>query len=332
MLSRFVSAVNQPSRVFLNSNNDQSNDPSSNETYADFRINFPSGILKPVSTQLTRASIPNVQLSIPDYQLVFFYIRIPNASPGLEYKIVRFLPSTFDTHDPDQDLFGLPVNRLIANYQDFVNLLNQAAAAADDPTNVDPVSGDPLHVANDVTFAYDALTRQITMTGNDSDYTYLVPGFSDTEITALIPSIKLNLVLSTITVSTTVQPQIPLLPMNLRVGFSSQNTKLNSARADGIAIYPSSWGDLVYTQNVYVYSNIVQGASLGSGGQRNLLAVIPTNAPPLGVTQYTAPMTAPLTRIVQEIFEIQILMYDDNNQPYEVQNNAIVAIELTLSY
>lgn len=331
-MAQYISAVNQPSRIFVNSVDDQTNDPSSNESYDQFRIQFPTGVLQPQACQLTRASIPNTQLSIPDYQLVFWYIRVPNAGPGIEYKYVRFLPSTFDLHDPNQSLFGLPTNRLIANYQDFVLMLNQAAAAADDPLNVDPDTGNPLHTAGDVTFAYDATTRHITMTGTNASYTYLIPGYSDSEITNLISSVKLRTILSTITIKTVVQPQLPLLPMNLRVGFCSQNTDFNSSRPDNVAIYPTSWGDLVYTGNVYVYSNIVQGSSYGSSGQRNLLAVIPVNAGPLQVIQFTAPMAAPMTRIAKEIYEVQIVMRDDNNQPYYVENNAVVAIEIALAY
>jgi len=235
-------------------------------------------------------------------------------------------------HDPDQDLFGLPTNRLIANYQDFVTLLNQAAAAADDPNNVDPDSGDPLHVAGDVSFAYDGNSRRITMTGLTAGYTYFVPGYTDSEINNLIPYVKMRTIISSVTLKTEVQPQLPNLPMNLRVGFCAQNTDFNTSRQVNVAIYPTSWGDLVYTGNIYVYCNIVQGASYGSANQRNLLAVVPVNAPPLGVIQFTAPMAAPMTRIVQEIYEVQILMRDDNNQPYYVQNNANVCVEIALSY
>jgi hypothetical protein len=330
-MAKYVSAVNQPSRIFLNSSSDQTNDPASNETYDAFRILFPTGILEPKSCQLTRATIPNAQLSIPDYMLVFWYIRIDNTG-GLEYKYVRFLPSTFDLHDPDQDLFGLPVNRLIANYQDFVNLLNEAAAAADDPLNVDPDTSDPLHIANDVEFAYDPYTRKITMTGLDTNYKYLIPGYDDDEVMRLIPYVKLRTILSGVTLKTVVQPELNKRYLNLRVGFCSQNTLIDNQRDANVAIFPSSWGDLVYSQNIYVYSNLVQGSSYGSEGQRNLLSVVPCNAQPLGVIQYTAPMSAPLTRIVKEIYEIEIIMKDDNNLKYNVENNALVAIEIALAY
>jgi hypothetical protein len=328
---QFISAVNQPTRVFVNSSDDPTNDPTSNESYGSFRINFNTGILKPKQCQLTRATIPNTELSIPNYQLVFWYIRIPSVGAP-EYKYVRFLPSNFDRHDPDQELFGLPTNRLIANYQDFVDMLNQAAAAVDDVLNVDPDTAAPLHVAGDVTFAYDALSRRITMTGTNAGYTYFVPGYTDPEVLRLSPFVKLRYIYATVLVSTSVQPFLPQLPMSLRVGFCSQNTDIENQRATGVPVYPTSWGDLVYSGNVYIYSNIVQGGSLGSQGQRNLLAVIPTNAPPLGVIAFTAPMAAPLTRIVQEIFEVQILMFDDNNQPFEVQNNATTTVELSFAY
>jgi len=35
---------------------------------------------------------------------------------------------------------------------------------------------------------------------------------------------------------------------------------------------------------------------------------------------------------VKEIYEIEIIMKDDNNLKYNVENNALVAIEIALAY
>ena len=75
-------------------------------------------------------------------------------------------------------------------------------------------------------------------------------------------------------------------------------------------------------------TNIVPGSSVGSGGQHNILASVPIAAPPLGVGQYSAPLVNWMTRIMKEIYEIQIRMLDDNYQPYNVPQNAVVNIEL----
>ena len=89
---------------------------------------------------------------------------------------------------------------------------------------------------------------------------------------------------------------------------------------------------MVYTQAVYLYSNIVAGVSLGSGGQHNLLAVVPVNAPQLGVIQYTALTVNMMTKLVDTIYEITVNMRDDANQPFVLPDNAQVNLELAMVY
>ena len=72
--------------------------------------------------------------------------------------------------------------------------------------------------------------------------------------------------------------------------------------------------------------------SLGSGKQHNLLGVIPVNAPPLGVAQYTALTPNMMSKVVDTIYEISVEMRDDANQPFALPDSAQVNIELAFVY
>lgn len=311
---RFVSAVNQPSRVYLSSYDDTTEDSANELRYNNFRCFLPTPILNAEKCQLLRASIPNAQVSIPDYQLEFWYVRyeVADSTHTPEYRCIRFYPSTWVGQTN-----GCPVNRIIANYQDFVTLLNEAASATED------VALNPLFTQNDVSFAYDGTTRKITMTGLTAGYTYRIAGYNEPGVENLRQDIYLAAGIP--------QPSIQGKTLNLRVGFcfpGTQPVPYTVSVAANTAIVPESWGDLVYSQNVLLLTNIVPGSSVGSGGQHNILASVPIAAPPLGVGQYSAPLVNWMTRIMKEIYEIQIRMLDDNYQPYNVPQNAVVNIEL----
>lgn len=329
----YKSAINQPERVFLNSNDAVApppvappNDPNANSFYS-FRIQTPNPILKPERMQLLRAAIPNIEVNIPNYDLIFWYGRYNTVGPLVfELKNVRFLPTYFD---PAGNAHGLPINRQIVNYQDLLQLLNQAAAAADSAIQ------NPYHTAGDVTFNFDPVTRKFSFQGNDAGYDYVELGYADPRIEAARNNVYIadN---GVVPLPASRQPTIPQSNLNLRCGYSwygdNGDIGIDVPNPSGTPIPAQSYGNLVYSQCVYLFSNIVQGSSLGSGGQRNLLSVVPISAPSLGVALYQAPLVNWLTKIAQEIFEIEITMLDDNYQPYYVPNNAIVNVELGFSY
>ena len=326
----FKSAVNQPERVFLNSNDALSPPPNvapgirAGEEFSSFRIQTPNPILKPARMQLLRAAIPNIEVNIPNYDLIFWYARVPTAGPPtVEVKNVRFLPTTFNQGGPTN---GLPINRQIVNYQDLLQLLNQAAAAADSAVQ------NPYHTAGDITFAYDAVTRKFSFEGTNAGYDYIQLGYADPRI----ETARGNVYTASVgpnPIPSSRQPTIPQSNLNVRCGYSWYGDAIVDIPIPvNTPIIAFSYANLVYTQCVYLFSNIVQGSSLGSGGQRNLLSVVPISAPSLGVALYQAPLVNWLTKIAQQIFEIEIIMLDDNYQPYNVPNNAIVNIEIGFSY
>lgn len=323
----FVSAVNQPERVHINSSDDPTDTgifqlwPVPNEKYYEFQAQFKTPILNPERSQLLRATIPNIVLNIPDYQLVFWYKR-QDISGNETIHNVRILPSWIDPAEPWAVSTGLPINRQLVNYQDFVQILNQAAAATDDAAT------NPYHVPGDLVFQYDAVRRLISVVPqNLSSYAYALLGYSRPELETVEGNVYY--IDNVVGGGRVQQPFVPKLPLNLRVGFCSGDNQIPGFANTFVA---GTFADLVYSQNVYLLANYAQGSGLGSGGQHNIIATIPIAAPPLGVANFSAPLVNWLTRIAKEIYEIKITMLDDNYQPYLLPNSALVNIELGFSY
>ena len=337
------SRVNNPERVFLNSSDDPRT--TGNQGFNIFTCTYDTPILGAKKTMMLRASIPNAQVNIPDYQLVFWYYNLPTATtaPSSTYlKAVRLYPSTYQA--PGALGTAYTKNRFFSDPADFVSVLNTAASAGGDN-----VTYNPYWTAGDITFSYNATTKQITFTGNGGGRYYAPAGWDDPNIAAAITGA--TLVMPNYSgAGTTPQPLVPNWDLNLRVGYamsgSSQGIQVNasaapnylladvtnSAYANGTAVPADSFPNLVYSQCVYLYSNIVAGVSLGSGGQHNLLAVVPSNAPPLGVIQYTALTVNMMSKLTDTIYEITVEMRDDANQPFILPDNAQVNLELAFAY
>ena len=338
--------VNNPERVFLNSSDDGRN--TTDLGFSQFTCTYDTPILGAKKTMMLRASIPNAQINIPDYQLVFWYYSLPTATtaPSDTYlRAVRLYPSYYQ---PPTGFTAYTKNRYFSDPADFVTQLNLAAGAGGDSATYNA-----YWVSADVTFAYNATTKQITFTGNNAGRFYAPAGWNDPVVNAAINN---NPTLSTIDMPSTAniavvfpQPQVQGWTLNLRVGYAMsgtsygpQLTQVNQipqyadithvAYANGTAVPVDSYPNLVYSQCVYLYSNIVAGVSLGSGGQHNLLAVVPVNAPQLGVIQYTALTVNMMSKLVDTIYEITVNMRDDANQPFTLPDNAQVNLELAMVY
>lgn len=94
----------------------------------------------------------------------------------------------------------------------------------------------------------------------------------------------------------------------------------------------NTYADLVYTNTVSLYADFVGGATYDSMRDTQLLASVPMNASNLGVTFYNTTLYCPLTKISDQIYEIEIRMLTDTGQPYQIPNSAIVSLELALTY
>ena len=93
-----------------------------------------------------------------------------------------------------------------------------------------------------------------------------------------------------------------------------------------------AYADLVYTGSVSLYADFVGGATYDSITNTQLLACIPMSSSNLGVSFYNTTLYCPLTKISDQIYEIEIRMLTDTGAPYNIPNSAIVSLELALTY
>jgi len=332
--------VNAPERVFLNS----SDDPRtvSDQGFSNFTCTFDTPILGAKKTMMLRATIPNAQVNIPDYQLTFWYYSLPTSTstPGtVSLRCVRLYPSYYQA--PAALGTAFTKNRFFSDPADFVTQLNTAAAAGGDNALYNP-----YWVAGDITFSYNATTKQITFTGNTAGRFYCPAGWNDPIVTSALDDIVM---LNASNTATVVQPFLAQYTLNLRVGYAMSGDSFgypvnrigntpqyadltNSTYANGTAVPVDSYPNLVYSQCVYLYANIVAGVSLGSNKQHNLLAVVPSNAPQLGVIQYTALTVNLMSKLVDTIYDISVDLRDDANQPFTLPDSAQVNLELAFVY
>ena len=94
----------------------------------------------------------------------------------------------------------------------------------------------------------------------------------------------------------------------------------------------NTYADLVYTASVSLYADFTGGSTYDSMTNTQLLACVPMNASNLGVTFYNTTLYCPLTKISDQIYEIEIRMLTDVGAPYYIPNSAVVSLELALTY
>ena len=323
----FLSYVNMPDRVFINSSDDTTS--SANGFFNQFQVNYVTPILGAKRCQLLRATIPNIKQNIPDYAIYFFYISSTSATAPYsltDVGCIRFLPTGYV---PTSGSYA--INRYISNYADFVSLLNTATTSDDTTSNTYFKTGD-------ITFSLNILTNTISFTGNTSGHHYRILAWDDPLIASAMANITLpaGKPANNGTFNNSVV-NVSGYDLNLRVGYSQPSsqyglTASTSIVASGVAIPADTWPNLVYSQNVYLYANIIIGSSLGSGNQHNLLYVVPITAPQLGVSQYVALTLNWLTKVPDNIYNITITMLDDANQPWTLSDAGQINIEMGFKY
>jgi hypothetical protein len=335
------SRVNQPERVSLRSDDDTTN--TNAPTFSEFQNNLPTPILDAKRCQLIRATIPNAQVSIPNYQLAFWYYRVgAEAAPtAADLYCVRLFPSWYV--DPGTLGFVPSINKIYNSPTEFVAALN---LAADD----DDMTDNPFYSNTDITFSYDATTNTITFQGTEATEYYSPAGWNDPNVIAAMNGTAAKGVIK-IDIQGTKVPQkfVPGYTLNLRVGYSMSGQcpgKMSIAAASNwvlanvanewfagdIDIPVDSYPNLVYTNGISLLASFITNSSLTSNNYHNLLAVVPVDSVPLGITNYICATSNLLTKLSQTIQTVQIQMLDDAGQPYELPDNAQVSLEVSFSY
>lgn len=341
--SMFKSRVNQPSRAFVNSNDDITNVNSVG--FNSWRIALQTPILNSTKVQLLRTTIPNVAVNIPDYMLTFWYYRLPSATTqptDLYLRCIRLYPSNYV---PPSGFTAYTKNRLVSDPADLCTLLNAASTTAGESSTYNS-----YFATGDVSFAYNSTTKQITMTGLTGTNYYAIAGYNDPIVQTAMSGggAQGTVTMNPFNGTAILQPYVLGYTMNLRLGYSMSGIAISNLNSGGgnpkyanltnttfvtnSGIPPDGYPNLVYTGSVYLYSDIVAGSSIGSGAQHDLLAVIPNNTAPLGVIQYVAATLTWLTKVPDTVYEINIRMFDDANQPFVLGDNAVVNVELGIGY
>ena len=177
-LSR-LNTLNTPDRFSLDAFADP--DRGSKSDYSSFNNNLGVAILNAKQLHLLRATIPNIQLQIPDYQLVFFYYELPDATTvpnSTHLKAVRLYP---DLYQAPSGFTAYKKNINFADPDALVTQLNLAAGAGGDN-----VSYNKLWVSGGVTFSYDSARKHIQWYGNTGSKYYANAGFLDPIVLAVI--------------------------------------------------------------------------------------------------------------------------------------------------
>ena len=94
-----------------------------------------------------------------------------------------------------------------------------------------------------------------------------------------------------------------------------------------------SYPNLVYTQAIYIYSNVVGNQGFANYVRKNLVAVIGCDVPSFGVIQFIGSYNGGEAHpIPDEIYGMNIEMRDDTNQPYVLPRSANVNLEFAIDY
>jgi hypothetical protein len=339
-----VASVNRPDRISLDAYADTNR--GTNAVYSSFQNDLGVAVLNARRLHLLRATIPIPKLQIPDYQLVFYYYELPDATTvptATHLKAVRLYPSDYV---PPASFTAYTKNVFFTDPAALVTQLNTAASAGGDS-----VTYNTLWVSGGVTFAYSTTTKQITWYGNTASKYYANAGWNDPIVRASQADAT-KITTYNFGGTTSIQPYALGATLNQRVGYAlsgtctppqSFGTVLSNSIANltGIAKITGSTGVvpadsypcLVFTQNIYLYANVISNGGLGNYGRKNLMAVIGVDVSSYGVVQFIGSYNGGEAQpIPEEIYSIGIEMRDDNNQPYTLPQSANVNVELAINY
>ena len=366
----FTSFLFQPDRVSINSR--QSPIPYTSATLATYQTqnfsrftnNLQTPLLNVKSIELYRITASLPIPSIPNDQTVFFYYRIPTIGGGgadkynpdyskltsAYIKIVRLL-TTF-VYSPSRylpaiaDSYGF--NGVFNDYPELAQILNRSASA--DPNAVDLAA---YYTAGDVSFSYDETTKKIIFQGNNYEtvggvpqYYYIPCGLNDPNL----PTVQANLI--SILGNSIFQFQQGYT-LNKRLGFLWDGTNTTEGPPDyggapnytypipdyvsglwipRIRYFADSYADLLNTQNIFLYCDVVGGSTRDTNTSDQLLAVVPVTSGQLGTLLYQSSQDCPLRKTANSIYEISITMRTDTGADFWIPTNGFVNAEFLVKY
>ena len=299
-------------------------------------------------------NVPCIENGDTDYWIEYTAPQLADIS-GNYLRYIRLIPTYAQPELMDNFTGGY--NRTFQDYADLVTELNNATT--DDPLEGEisnEVVGEFKFVPNQISFAYDQRFNKIIFTGLDTLFSYL-PAAADDPIwyessIELQARDRQNSRFDFSGAIKVIQPNAPFRDLNLRLGFNyatypTGDNFLNMLRPippyiqtppTNLQNYNSydhmapGYADLVYSSCCHIYTDITGGSTLDSLLNKALLASLPMNTPNLGVGFHSLPLNNPLTKIAEQLYEIYIELRTDTGQPFYLGNNAIVSLELILTY
>lgn len=272
-------------------------------------------------------------------------------------RYIRLMPSNAQPELMEISSFLGGFNRIFSDFDDLVTELNKSCI--DDPLNGElenEVVGTFKFVPNQVSFSYNQRFSKIVFTGNNTLFSYVPAASDDPNLLEAAPALaerdRLNTRFTFTGAIQVIQPWIPYRYLNLRLGFNyatypQGDNFLNTLRPipsfiqslpplnDDWNIYDHvapGYADLVNTSCCHIYCDFTGGSTVDSIANKALLATVPLNTGALGVGFHSLPLNNPLTKISDQIYSVYIELRTDAGQPFYLGNNAIVSLELILTY
>lgn len=359
-MSRHIQAVNQPDRISWSSGSGQN--ASYNAEAYQFQVQLNTPALDVEEIQLLRATIPQVNNAIPAYQGVFWFYELPTATtaPDKQYLWnVRLAPIGYSIPPQYVGTYITSMTNLTGGATELVQLLNIASAPLGDATGNNSRWG-----VNKISWTLETsgpFNGNITFKGADPAKYYTPAGYNDPNVLNMYngkngagynPPILLLAPISGTTLQSVRQPFASGNYMNQRLGYCMSGTALgryapnqstyvnlqyansfNLAYPGQVDVPPDAFYNLTGTATVSVYGSFSgNGGNSTEGNRLNLLGVVPMNQAN-GYTNYGGVgLKAPLYKVMNDIYVMDVELRDDNDQPFYVPDGFNVNLEVGFKY
>jgi hypothetical protein len=346
-----MASVNRPNRITLDAHSDpQLLVKSVGGEYSSFTNVLKNPIIGAKGLQLVNANFINSSLQLNDQSQLIFWFYSSATQAGIRslsnLKCVRLLPSNY-----------VPAS----GYTTFVtnvyfNTVDEVCSALTNASVSDSAVYNPYFTSGLISFFYDTASRRVFITGNGTNY--IAPAAADDPhvIDALLGTttpanrIKMATFGSTNYATAQFQPFVLNESMNARLGFAmgfntrglywGATSQVGCATSIGVPsnsstqfVAADAFPILLGSQNVNVYLNVATGGGLDSLGNKNLIASIPIEVPPLAINSYTTnSVEVPSLSTPNEIYEITVTLRDDAGVPFTQYPNYNTQISLAIYY
>lgn len=347
-----MASVNRPNRITLDAYSDpQLFTKTPGGEYSSFTNVLRNPIIGAKGLQLVNANFINSSLQLNDDAHLMFWFYSSATQAGIRslanLKCVRLLPSNYV---PASGYTTFQTNVYFNTVDEICSALNTASSTNDSAVY------NPYWTAGLISFYYFVESRRVYVAGNGTNYIAPTSADDPNVIDALLGTTSPNLRIKMATYGSTdyataqFQPFVLNKSMNARLGFAmgfdtrglywGANSQIGCATPTGVPtngstdyVQADAFPILLGAQNVNVYLNVATGGGLDSLGNKNLIASIPIEVPPLAINSYTTnSVEVPSLSTPNEIYEITVTLRDDAGIPFTQYPNYNSQISLAIYY